>query len=322
MRWRKAAMVRVEPYCVDGDLFHKEVPFEFIDRVFAVMALCPQHTFQILTKRPERMAEYLNCQRTLKSGMGSDQTQSFVGANKWVSLRMNAHHGRAVKNTYPLSIPVEFGEHWPLKNVWLGTSCENQEAADRRIGELVKCPAAKRFLSLEPLLGPIDLNIDGDCSDWACRQCGSRNVDTEVSVGPGDIGTYRCLDCNYFGNGEDAAWRSLIDWVIVGGESGSGARPCNIEWIRSIVAQCKAAGVPVFVKQLGAIPTASYYDRDLRQWYDGEGWEWPDPIGWHERDGQPTLDSRIPVEMKDPKGGTMEEWPEDLRVREMPGVQG
>jgi hypothetical protein len=108
------------------------------------------------------------------------------------------------------------------------------------------------------------------------------------------------------------------DWVIVGGESGPGARPCSVEWIRDIVQQCKGAGVPCFVKQGGAMLTGNYYDKGLRAWYERHNWEWPDPIGWHERDGQPRLDSRIRIETKARKGGDLSELPPSIRVRQMP----
>ena len=192
-----------------GDLFHKEVPFEFIDKVFAVMALCPQHTFQILTKRPERMAEY---------------TFKYATADRWHKAAW--HMGITRESIY------EVENRWvnPLPQVWLGTSCENQETADERIPHLLKCPAAVRFMSCEPLLGEIDLydSLDSD-RDNPCK-CGDGE----------------CSDC----------WSSpaatTVHWVIVGGESGPNARPCNLDWIRSIVLDCKATGVPVFVKQLGS----------------------------------------------------------------------
>lgn len=148
-------------------------------------------------------------------------------------------------------------------NVWLGTSVEDQPRADERIPHLLKVPAAVRFLSCEPLLGPVDL--------------------TRL--------TYRGDRLNPLDTANDMA-APHINWVIVGGESGGQARPCSIGWVRNLVAQCKAAGVPVFVKQLGARP---------------EEWN-PD---------RPRLLGRIPL--TDRKGGDVSEWPEDLRVREFPG---
>jgi hypothetical protein len=158
-----------------------------------------------------------------------------------------------------------------------------------------------RFLSVEPMLGPVDLKLKGDaCRDWD-------GVSFEAT-------SRRML--KYDARGKE------IHWVIVGGESGPGARPCDVEWVRSIVGQCKAAGVPVFVKQLGARPIANYYDDEARNAVEGRGDEWPCPIGWDYRDGQPLLDCVVELPLSDPKGGTMEEWPEDLRVREMPTTSG
>jgi protein gp37 len=193
LRWRKPRRIFAPSM---GDLFHKAVPFEFIDRVFSAMAPCPHHTFQVLTKRPERMAEY------------------FGNANT----------------------PTPYKK---FPNCWLGTSVEDQARADERIPWLLKCPAAVRFLSLEPLLGPVDLDKALGCGDSTHRGQGNAKCDG-------------------------------IDWVIVGGESGPGARPFNYDWARSIRDQCRAAGVAFFMKQ-GV------------------------------------------------KGCGLEEVPEDLRVREMPG---
>ncbi len=133
--WRKPRRVFV---CSMGDLFHEKVPFDYIDEVFAVMALCQQHTFQVLTKRPDRMAEYL----------------------KDASGRCVGDSGRCIVRGTVLQPGTSLSRiKWPLLNVWLGTSVENQAAADVRIPELVKCPAAVRFLSCEPLLGPVDLSV-------------------------------------------------------------------------------------------------------------------------------------------------------------------
>lgn len=198
LHWRRPRRIFV---CSMSDLFHKDVPFEFVDRVFSVMALCPQHTFQVLTKRPERMAEYL--------GSRSKSAKFWIDA---------CPTGRTLRWEHP-------GEchslvRFPLRNVRLGTSCENQAAADKRIPHLLRCPAAVRFLSCEPLLGPIDLS---------------------AFMG-GEYATPMGSEPNYnFG----------IHQVIVGGESGPGARPMHPDWARSIRDQCVAAGVPFFFKQWG-----------------------------------------------------------------------
>jgi hypothetical protein len=172
---------------------------------------------------------------------------------------------------------------WPLQNVWLGVSVENQHFADERIPLLLQTPAAVRFLSCEPLLEGLDL---------AKHRPGANRL-----------------------------------WVIVGGESGAGARPCNVRWVRSIVRQCQQAGVPVFVKQLGG----EIRDRNDAG-FDGSGpndidgrCSWPeiDPDDIDEdldgfRDGYQGAEVR--VHLRDRKGGDPSEWPADLRVRQFPGV--
>jgi protein gp37 len=220
-----------ETYFVNSmsDLFHEAVPFGFVDRVFAVMALCPQHTFQVLTKRPDRMAEYFSDPESIR-----DNWQDRIAP------AMNDLQGKLVGLPRP---PFP----WPLPNVWLGTSVENQKSL-YRVMELSKCPAVVHFWSVEPLLEDL-----------------------------GNIRGY--LEQN-------------VEWVIVGGESGSKARPFNVAWARSIIKQCKDAGVACFVKQLGAKPIIAE-----------------------------TAETTISVVMKDSHGGDMAEWSEDLRVREMPGLE-
>jgi protein gp37 len=202
LRWRKPARVFVNSV---SDLFHPDVPDEFIDEVFAVMAIAKQHTFQILTKRPERMAVYLN-------------------------YRWRVDHIYA--QWYGFSDQPAELQGWPLPNVWLGTSVENQEAGDKRIPHLLETPAAVRFLSCEPLLGPVQLfNVGGweNAAHWW-----GRNI--------------------------------KLDWVIVGGESGPGARPMHPDWARSLRDQCSSAGVPFFYKQHGE------YLADDRQFVSFQTW--------------------------------------------------
>ena len=227
LHWRRPRRIFV---CSMTDLFGEWVADEMLDRTFAVMALCPQHTFQVLTKRADRMRDYLSANK---------QLQLFVIDRK------NTQHTIM---------------SFPLPNVWLGVSVEDQRRADERIPALLDTPAAVRWVSAEPLLEPITF-----------RQCLYPVSDEN---GPNPI-----ID------------REALDWVVVGGESGVGARPFNIEWARSIIAQCRAAGVPCFVKQLGAKPEA-----ETRV------------MGDHIYD----------LHLHDRKGGDPSEWPEDLRVREYP----
>lgn len=170
-----------------SDLFHKDVPFEFIYKVFQMMFHASWHTFQVLTKRAERL--------TILDDVYLHLKRNFPDAN------------------------------FPLKNVWVGVSVENQKAADERIPYLVKAPAAIRFLSCEPLLGPIEFSNVTKRSD-AVSQLGKKAL-----------------------NG--------IHWVIAGGESGNGARPMHPSWVRSLRNQCDHADVPFFFKQWGEYVSVS-----------------------------------------------------------------
>lgn len=389
LRWRKPRRVFVASM---ADPFHDAVPTEFLDRMFAVMALSPRHSYQLLTKRPLRMRAYITdhdtprrVQRAMDavavdaasgepeewksvtslpyevsshgrvrrggqllklvehSGgyrqvalcvnavprtelvhrlvltafkrppldgeeachLNGDRSDNRIANLRWGSKGANmadaARHGTAgawMKSRARLTseqvaeirsrraageklvdVATRFGINkrqvsaiargniyklpaleWPLACLWLGVSVENQAAADERIPLLLQTPAAVRFLSCEPLLSAIDLRPwlhDSNCllpTGGPCICCEPREI--------------------------------CIDWVIIGGESGPGVRPCDVGWVRSIVEQCKAAGVACFVKQLGARPVAR--------------------------------DRRITMHLRDRKGGDPSEWPEDLRVREFP----
>lgn len=229
LSWRKPRKVFVNSM---SDLFHKAFSDEFIARVFAVMAATPQHTYQILTKRHARMRSLLNDER--------------FKVWSW------AAQGEGKAGCTPLN------STWPLPNVWLGVSVENQKWADIRIPALLDTPAAVRFLSCEPLLGPIDLSMWTDTSP-VCG-CGS-----PPDGAPGWTGgcSPQCMEPEPSG----------IDWLIAGGESGRGARPMHPDWARSLRNQCYAAGVPFLFKQWGGhTPKAGGRDLDGRTWdeYPGE----------------------------------------------------
>ncbi|MFM6194197.1 MAG: DUF5131 family protein [Planktothrix sp.] len=214
-----------------SDMFHKNVEDEWLDEIFAVMALTPQHTYQILTKRPERMQEYLSNSETIE---------------------------RIEEAGYEFSHNMDCLNNWPFPNVWLGVSVENQKAADERIPLLLETPAAIRFLSCEPLLEFVNL---------------SRWLPIEL---------------------EESGWNRLeplidpltFDWVIVGGESGRGARRCDVQWLEEITEQCLAADVAIFVKQFGSKPTG------------------------------------IDIKLSDKKGGDFNQFPESLQFRQMPKQLG
>jgi protein gp37 len=211
------------------DPFDDEVPIEWLVDFLALIRATPNLDWLLLTKRPE------SWHRRLSAIGGAYDFGVGCLADNWLN-------GDAPDN------------------VWIGTSVEDQERADERIPKLLEIPAKVRFLSCEPLLGPVDVTM-------ALEEFQPLNADLSRKPSP-------------------------IHWLIIGGESGPGARPCNIEWIRSLVEQGKAAGVPVFMKQFGSKPITL---RTMGQGY-GE------------------------LRLRHPKGGDPSEWPGDLRVREFPRV--
>lgn len=385
-----------------GDLFHENIPDEWIDKVFAVMALCPQHTFQVLTKRAERMRDYcsgpqapfrvarvmdavaahrgagleevrpiagypgyfasshgfiyserrgkrrrmspdiadqghqrVQLHRDSKGNRRGDRLlvhriilETFVGpapsedaqgrhrdgvptnnavsnllwggqSANWADAKRHGTHRRysklaeiqaaeirrrhgagGVSATQIRNIAdgkqwaVESPIGWPLKNVWAGVSAERQQEADERIPLLLQTPAAVRFISAEPLIGAIDLKHLA-----APRLIKGRSYDEYLDA---LLGERVSLDTGCMTKDDEPS----LDWVIVGGESGRGARYFNIEWADDILAQCGTADVPCFIKQLGSAPMSDGY----------------------------------PLELKSAKGGDPTEWPERLRVREMPSL--
>jgi protein gp37 len=198
-----------------SDLFHPGVPDEWIDKIFAVMALCPQHTFQILTKRPERMLAYLD------------------SAEAWNRI---SYAASSMKTCRDYTFTSGGRGDLFIDNVQLGVSVENQETADERIPLLMQTPAAVRFISAEPLLGAIDL-----------QKIAIPRGQTMIPVGTAAKASWINAVKGYSDNGE---WR-MLDWVIVGGESGPGARPMHPDWARGLRDQCVPAGVPFFFKQWG-----------------------------------------------------------------------
>lgn len=258
LSWKKPCKIFVNSM---SDLFHEDVKDEWLDMAFAVMALTPQHTYQILTKRPKRMREYF-------WNIGGTSRRDWV---------LSAA-GRLVNQHSFKGFPA-----MPLPNVWLGVSCEDQKTANERIPLLLETPAAIRWVSAEPLLGSIDFthiqfpNDRGNTEDWnSIARCVMANgMDDPTLVGVDD---------------------PILDWIVVGGESGPNARSFDISWARSIVDQCQSAGVLVFVKQLGA-----------------------DPIDWrHDVPEAPPYEFKF--DLSDRKGGNPDDWPDDLRVRQMPEV--
>jgi protein gp37 len=275
LKWKKPRRVFVNSM---SDLFHEKVTDEMLDKAFAVMALTPQHTYQILTKRPERMKEYF------RPGRQNDVVKAVCS---YLDSRDKGKRGGLSSKIQWLA---QYDGEWPPQNVWLGVSCEDQKTADERIPLLLETPAAIRWISAEPLLGPIDLT-QLPTGHWAY---GKVDVMSGYLCGdePDAMTDFEADPAGWIRK-PPSEWERgphKLDWVVVGGESGPGARSCDISWIRWIVEQCKAAGVPAFVKQFGARPFMGV---------KGFG----------------------PV-IKNRKGGDPSEWPEDLQIREFPDRSG
>lgn len=229
LKWRTPRKVFVNSM---ADLWHEQVSDEFIGEVFGIMSqsALAGHTFQILTKRPERMRCW------------------FEGVREWEGF---AVHGDG--------LPLGFGgtariigawDRWPLPNVWLGVSVEDQRRADERLWDLLATPAAVHFVSLEPLLNAVDLTFVGDADYWINALTGDEHYSRSVRRGI----------------------LPRLDWVILGGESGPGARPMDIDWARSVRDQCVAAQVPFFFKQTGGLRPETGVELDGRTWE-----QFPDP---------------------------------------------
>lgn len=277
LRWRKPQRIFVNSM---SDLFHNSLSNEQIAAVFGVMAACPRHTFQILTKRPERAVEFFSWVTAQADGL-EDRQQSVCFGYAADHLR-GPHWSRVIRDS--ARYRDEHGAAWPVPWVWLGVSVENQATADERIPLLLKCPASVRWISAEPLLGPLALG---------------RYLP--------EIGIYT----------------PALSWVVVGGESGPGARPFDVAWARSVVEQCREASLSVFVKQLGS----NVRDRNDAG-FDGQPGDAWDVRGDYDRvehnpDGvrEEYQGARVRVRLASRKGGVIAEWPEGLRVREFPEVR-
>lgn len=232
-----------------SDLFHESIRRDFIVRVYATMVAADWHIFQLLTKRPERRQWLLEDPEFRRDVAG--ETARLINA-------MGLRPGRTTMN-------LAAWNSGAARNIWEGVTAENQRWANIRVPILLDTPAALRFVSYEPALGPVDF--------------------TAIDKSPDDERT--------LGN-------AVLDWIIIGGESGPKARPFDIAWARGVVAQCQAAGVPVFVKQLGAHPCFEP-DGSFQTFHHSHG-------------------SKLCKRLRDRKGATPSEWPEDLRVRQMPEV--
>lgn len=288
LRWTRPRRVFVNSM---SDLFHERLPFEAIAAVFGVMAAAPQHSFQVLTKRPERALEFFGWVEAKRPALTAELVKQ---GGAWP--KTDEYSAESALCAYCAREVLEPGDlspfaGWPLPNVWLGVSAEDQTTADQRIPLLLQCPAAVRFVSYEPALGPISWRWS-KWDDWSPHPRRKTQSDPVIRGGRPQAGAVDQFD-----------GLRMLDWIIVGGESGPGARPFDVSWARETVRQCREAGVACFVKQLGRRPQLTFTH----------------PAG---EDARPYLEAAsrgIPSwPPSDPKGGDWTEWPADLRVREFP----
>lgn len=258
IRWQRRRRIFVNSM---SDLFHESLSDDDIDDVFGVMWAClygrggaPGHVFQVLTKRPERMRDYLS----------QDRRRSWA----YAAVR---HGGGKDPDALFDQVDLFNGPH---PRIWLGVSAEDQKRWGERVPILLDTPAAVRWVSAEPLLGPIDTS----------ELLAVPNVDDPL-LREDPLAAYLLAEAMADGR---ASGRRAVDWIVVGGESGPGSRPCQVGWIADIVAQCASAEVACFVKQMGANTSLP-----------GD----PRPVAWVHK-----------------KGGDPAEWPPELRVRQYPEV--
>lgn len=280
MKWKTPQRVFVNSM---SDMFHEALADGAIDRIFAVMSLCHQHAFQILTKRPKRMLEYFKRPAELRARWfeALHDRRVFPGDPRRAVLGNPSRAGIAegiLKGWRPLQLP----------NVWLGVSVEDQNTADERIPLLTQTPAAVRFVSYEPALGPVDFIYPTSLWPNGPPMCCSG------------------ADCGCMGKPVDPPLIHGVDQIIVGGESGPGARPFNVGSAIDTIKQCREYNVSCFVKQLGAKPIfTSGFDTSC----------WPFDLKWAVGSNGVTQ-----LSLRDKKGGDMREWPANLQVREFPAV--
>lgn len=275
LRWNRVAAElgkRHRVFCASlADVFEDRPDLiEWRAQLLDLIVRTPHLDWLLLTKRPESIRPIL---RATLDFFESTTTARHCDAAILLRLWLDG-------------VGDEHARPTPPTNVWMGTTVENQEQAEKRIPHLLEVPARVRFLSCEPLLGPVDLSywLDEDRNGFQWRD----------------------------GN--------AVQWVIIGGESGPKARPFHIEWAADLVEQCETFGVTPFVKQFGGFATWDFYEH--RRWADRSGFDLGEiePIGWLDEEFQPPPGVRSRFKTRDRSGGDWDEWPSDLRVREFPEV--
>lgn len=304
-----------------SDLFHENVPDEFILAVFGVMAACPQHKFMVLTKRAEQMRDWTRKYFVESGGFGAF-IRSEEGRNRLrhefdAVAKLEINGGRSYRaGDDPWSLVMNAAAcHMgttPLPNVELGVSCEDQKRADERVPKLLETPAAVRFVSAEPLLGPIDFRrwLLGDRYFMTrCKSCGWVSSSAEFGLESYESDSdLVCPKCDAVSPSEIDA---RVDQIITGGESGPESRIFRVGWGRQILNHTRGTSTAFYLKQVGA----NVVDRNDAISGDEVG-DWPEGTDVEFGDQHQGADCRI--RLKHSKGGDPAEWPADLRVREFP----
>lgn len=241
-QWKRGRRIFISSM---SDVFHVDVTNEQIAAIFAMMAACPQHTFLVLTKRARRAREWFAwldaCERErhVRMDIEEDRRRADLESRgfKQHVARPPTWHSRVAWDFGSSAAPAELDvmrerpwQPWPLRNVWLGTSVEDQDAADERIPELLNTPATVRFISAEPLIGVVDL-----------RRVRPDPMPIDALTGGLSVP-----------GGEGHSQDPRISWIIGGCESGRSARPCEVEWLRALRDQCAATGANFWLKQAEA----------------------------------------------------------------------
>ena len=285
-----------------GDTYHESVTFEQIAAMYGVMAACPQHTFYVLTKRAKQRREWFGWLDTM-----AERCRSVFPYENHEWLRMHVLRAKVVRDAAARKMPsytemVAGG--WPLPNVIEMSTVCTQAETDRDIPELLQTPAARRGLSIEPMLEEIDI-----------AHSGALGCNCEGEQCSGGCAWYKAC------GKEGLSHRT--DLVIIGGESGPHARPFQVDWARSIRDQCKAAGVAYFLKQLGANCQTRNDDNFTCGDGDIDFPGWPDHLAAEDRieeipQGMEYQGAPVRLHFRDRAGADPAEWRDDLRVREFP----
>ena len=273
------------------DLFHPDVSFEWLLQLMGIMILSPWHTYQVLTKRPDRMLQFFDrwpdgwwAKKTLENTIFSEEFYAINSVKEFATTKQ-----RLKANDYYLEHYDQSGRGkldgpvpYPIPNLWLGVTVENSKHLDR-VEQLLAIPAAVRFVSLEPLLEDIDIvrHLSPTAKIWRCKKCGWTGHRDLLGGGCLSISCpgKKCIASNGIvaSNNDEleiAEHEPHLDWVIVGAETGPGRRECKIEWVRAIVEQCQDAGVPCFVKQIEMNGKISH---DMNEWpADLRVRQWPE----------------------------------------------